>query len=303
MSKIVVLGAGGRLGAALARAYAADHEVLAFGRGVADLANPQAVAAVVTTSAPDIVINCAALTNVDLCETERDLALTVNADAPGAIARAARQKGARLVHISTDYVFSGEATKPYEEDAATEPVSWYGETKLRGEQAVQGEGNDHAIIRVSWVFGPDRDSFVDKALQTALQGELVKAVADKWSSPSYTVDLVDALQPFLQPGAPGGIYHACNQGVCTWRDWGQAAIDTAADLGLCPKTVAVEPLRLADVKAMVAQRPVYSPMSCCRIEALLGRPMRPWRDAVSAYVQDRYGRHPKPWIRLRDPLS
>jgi dTDP-4-dehydrorhamnose reductase len=290
MARIVVLGAGGRLGAALAREYAADHEVLAFGRTHADLAHPHAAAAIVAASAPDIVINCAAMTNVDACETERDLALTVNGDAPGAIARAARQAGARLIHISTDYVFSGDATEPYAEDAATEPVSWYGETKLRGEQAVQGEGDHHAVVRVAWVFGPDRDSFVDKALQASLRGEPVEAVADKWSSPSYALDLADALRPLFQSEAAGGIYHACNRGICTWLEWGQEAIDAAAAQGLNPRTISAKPLRLADIKAMVARRPVYSPMSCRRIEALLGRPLRPWRDAVRAYVQDRYGK-------------
>jgi len=288
MAKIVVFGAGGRLGAALARQYAADHDVLAVGRGQADLAQPQMVADIVMASAPDVIINCAAMTNVDICETERDLALRVNAEAAGVIAKAADRCGARLIHISTDYVFSGEQEEPYAEDAATEPVSWYGETKLRGEHAVQGEGNNHAVIRVSWVFGPDRDSFVDKALQASLRGEPVKAVADKWASPSYTLDLAEAFRPFLTPETPGGIYHACNAGVCTWRDWAQEAIDAAVAQGLNPKTTTAEPLRLADIKAMVARRPVYSAMSCRRIEALLGRALPPWRDAVWAYVQDRY---------------
>jgi dTDP-4-dehydrorhamnose reductase len=225
------------------------------------------------------------MTNVDVCETERDLARTVNADAPGAIARACTDSGARLIHISTDYVFSGNAKDPYNEDAAPDPVSWYGQTKLEGEEQVLSAGDRHAVVRVSWVFGPDRDSFVDKALQQSLRGEPVKAVADKWSSPTYTLDVVEALRALFTPQAPGGVYHVCNRGVCTWRDWAEEGIKVATALGLPVKTTIVESLKLSDIKAMVAKRPVYSPMTCGRIEGLLGRPLRSWQDAVGAYVR------------------
>ena len=143
----------------------------------------------------------------------------------------------------------------------------------------------HAVVRVAWVFGPDRDSFVDKAVQTSLRGEPVKAVADKWSSPSYTLDIADALRALFAPSAPGGIYHVCNRGVCTWRDWAEEGITVAAALGAPVQTRTVEPLRLADIAAMIAKRPVYSPMSCARIEALIGRPMRSWQEAVAAYLR------------------
>ncbi len=146
-------------------------------------------------------------------------------------------------------------------------------------------GDHHAVVRVSWVFGPDRDSFVDKALHSALRGEPVKAVADKWSSPTYTLDVADALPALFAPDAPGGIYHVCNSGVCTWQEWAQAGIDAALALGLPVKTRTVEPLRLADITAMVARRPFYSPMTCERIEELLGGPLRPWQEAVAAYVR------------------
>lgn len=282
---MLVFGAGGRLGAALARQYAADWEVRARGRHEADLSNPAAVAELVHAEKPAVVINSAAMTNVDVCETERDLARTVNADAPGAIARACTDSGARLIHISTDYVFSGDAKDPYDEDAEPDPVSWYGQTKLDGEEQVQSAGDRHAVVRVSWVFGPDRDSFVDKALQQSLRGEPVKAVADKWSSPTYTLDVAAALRALFDAEAPGGVYHVCNRGICTWRDWAEEGIKAAAALGFPVKTTAVEPLKLSDITAMVAKRPVYSPMTCGRIEGLLGHPLRLWQDAVSAYVR------------------
>ncbi|MGA1539673.1 MAG: dTDP-4-dehydrorhamnose reductase [Chthoniobacterales bacterium] len=283
--KMLVFGAGGRLGAALVRAYAADWEVQALGHREADLVDPEAAAARVLKEKPAIVINSAAMTNVDVCESERDLARTVNAVAAGSIARACTDCEARLVHISTDYVFSGKAEEPYREDAAPDPISWYGETKLEGERQVLAAGSRHAVVRVSWVFGPDRDSFVDKALQTSLRGEPVKAVADKWSSPTYTLDVAEALRALFTPEAPGGVYHVCNRGICTWRDWAEEGIQAAAELGVPVKTPTVEPLKLADIKAMVAARPVYSPMTCQRIESLLGRPLRSWQDAVRAYVR------------------
>jgi len=282
---MLVFGAGGRLGAALVREYAAGWEVRGLGRNEADLANPAAIADLVHAEKPSVVINSAAMTNVDVCESERDLARTVNADAPGAMARACADLGARLIHISTDYVFSGNAKEPYDEETEPDPVSWYGQTKLAGEEQVLAAGDRHAVVRVSWVFGPDRDSFVDKALQQSLRGEPVKAVADKWSSPTYTLDVAQALRALFASEAPGGVYHICNSGVCTWRDWAEEGIKGAAALGLPVKTTVVEPLKLSDIKAMVAKRPVYSPMTCRRIEKLLGHPLRPWTDAVNAYVR------------------
>lgn len=288
MAKIVILGAGGRLGAALARDYAGQHTVLAWGRKEADLTAPERVADQIRAATPDAVINCAAMTNVDECETEREKARLVNAEAPAAAARAAAEIGARFIHISTDYVFSGEKTEAYTETDEPGPISWYGETKLEGERGVLAAGERHAAVRVSWVFGPDRDSFVDKALQTAMRGETVRAVADKWSSPSYTADIGQAICALLETGAPGGIYHACNSGVCTWLDWAAEAIASAERAGLLPAGTKIEPLRLADIAAMVARRPVHTSMSCHRIETLAGRPMRSWQDAVQDYVAARY---------------
>lgn len=298
MAKIIVLGAGGRLGASLARDYAAaGHDVIAWGRGEADLGNPSHVAGKIRGAGADAVINCAAMTNVDECETEFARARLVNAEAPGAIAQAATQICARMIHISTDYVFPGNTDRPCAEDADAAPISIYGETKFAGEQAILGEGNQHAVVRVSWVFGPDRDSFVDKALQTALRGEQVRAVADKWSSPSYTRDIGESLRALLNPDAPGGIYHICNSGRCTWRDWAAEALDVAKKAGLLASGIEVEPIKLSDISAMIAKRPVHTVMSCQRIEALQGKPMRPWQQAVAEYIQNRYIRGSS-WLKV-----
>lgn len=282
---VLIFGAAGRLGAALARAYQGEFNIVPLGRAEADLAFPDAVAEVIRMRRPDAVVNCAAMTNVDACERDQDLARTVNATAPAAMARACSETGAKLVHVSTDYVFDGTSSSPYPESAEPRPLSWYGHTKRQGELGVLEEGAAHTVVRVSWVFGPDRDSFIDKALQTARRGEPVQAVADKFSSPAYTLDLGAALRPLLLDPQQTGIFHACNRGICTWQDWAQAAIDSALEAGIPLKVRQVEPLSLADIKAMTAKRPVHSAMSCQRLEALTGRPMRSWQEAVADYVR------------------
>lgn len=273
------------MGAALAREYSRAHDVVACGRGDVDLAFPEQVASFVRSAAPDFVINCAAATNVDTCEVERGMAETVNSHAPAAIARACVRCGAKMIHISTDYVFSGLARRPYCETDAAEPMSWYGETKRRGETGVLEASEHHAVVRVAWVFGPDRECFIDQALKLALRGEPVRAVADKLSSPTYTLDAAAALAALIDRKVPGGIYHLCNRGACSWRDWAQQTIDAASQLGLPVRTERVEPLKLSDIKAMVAPRPVYTVMSCDRLERLMGAPMRPWQEAVADYVR------------------
>jgi dTDP-4-dehydrorhamnose reductase len=281
---VLILGGGGRLGAALTRAYKDSFNVTSLGRTEADLQRPEKVADVIRRSEAHLVINCAAMTNVDLCETERDLALLVNATATKAIAQAASANGARLIHVSTDYVFSGKADRPYEEDDKPNPVSWYGETKMRGEFLVLEDSPGHAVVRVAWVFGPDRDSFLDKALQTAARGEPLRAVADKYSSPSYTKDVAQALMVFFKDDVPGGVYHVCNSGICSWWEWAQFGIDAAIRQGASIKPQSVEPLRLTSIKAMVAQRPIYTAMRCRKIEKYLGHALRSWSDAVDDYV-------------------
>lgn len=285
MKKVMILGAGGRLGAAMARVYSRDYSVVGLTRTEGDLSQPEKVCATIRAEQPDTVINCAAMTNVDACESERDAAQLINAQAPGAVAQACADINARMIHISTDYVFSGMQKEPYSETDEASPQSWYGETKLAGEQLVAAAGDKHVIARVSWVFGPDRDSFIDKALASAVRGDAVKAVADKWSSPTYTLDAVRALDAFLKRDEiAGGTFHLCNRGVCTWQDWAQAAIDAARVQGCPLQTVKVEPLKLADITAMVAPRPVYSAMNCVKLHKITGFSLPDWKDAVASYV-------------------
>ena len=149
----------------------------------------------------DVLINAAAFTNVDACETERDRAFRINAEAPGVLAEICNEKEAKLIHFSTDYVFDGEKRAPYTEEDQANPISAYGESKLAGEKNVLAADDGHLVVRVSWVFGPDRPSFVDAMIKRAQQDEKIDAIADKFSTPTYTHDIAQNARPRLEIGA------------------------------------------------------------------------------------------------------
>ncbi len=282
--KIAILGAGGRLGAALARKWSASDEVLAFARADIDLAKPGEIEGVLEPLGFDALVNCAALTNVDYCETHEGEAMRINAAAVREIGALCARKRARCLHISTDYVFDGETDRPYTEADTPRAISIYGESKLRGEVALHETSAAHLAVRVSWVFGPDRPSFVDAILKRALESDSTEAIGDKWSTPSFTLDLAGMLYPFLRDIPAGGILHASNSGGCTWRDYGEHALECAARAGLPVKTTQVKSIPIAEMKAFVARRPVYTVLSTEKLATLTGAPPRPWQQAVEAYV-------------------
>src|SRR6267378_4685193 len=191
--KIVILGAGGRLGAALVREYRGKHDVAAFSHAQLDLWNLDDLREKLGATNFDVLINAAAFTNVDLCETERARAFTINGEAPGIVAEICRQRGAKLIHFSTDYVFDGEKRAPYTEEDEATPISVYGESKLAGEKNVLTAQDRNLVVRVSWVFGPDRPSFIDAMIKGAQERERVDAIADKFSAPTYTRDIAEML--------------------------------------------------------------------------------------------------------------
>jgi len=287
--RIAIVGAGGRLGAALAREYACDHQVFAFGRAQLDLTDPKRMRAVLQDTAFDILINAAAQTLVDRCETEREEAFAINAEAPRVLAEICAAKGARLIHISTDYVFDGEARTPYREEDTADPLSVYGESKLEGERRVLAVSAEHVVARVSWVFGPDRPSFIDWAIQQAREKESVSAVAEKFSTPTYTLDIAKMLEPFFCASKPGGILHLANRGECSWQEYGQWALDCCAAEGIPLRARRVDPITLGDMMNFIARRPIYTVLSTAKFERLSGETPRHWRDAVAEYV----GRHVK----------
>ncbi len=281
---MVIVGAGGRLGAALARAYAADWNVTGFNHAQLDLGAPDAMRETLGALEFDALINCAAQTNVDRCEKEPEEAFLLNAKAPGILAEICADQGAHLLHISTDYVFEGNQRLPYTEEDATEPISVYGASKLAGERAVLAVDPGHLVARVSWVFGPDRPSFIDWIVQQAREKDEVAAVSDKTSTPSFTLDLAEMIQPLLADRT-GGIIHVSNRGACTWQEYGQWALDCCRAEGMPLRAETVGAIPLASMHQFVARRPLHSVLCTEKFERLTGRTPRGWQEAVLAYVR------------------
>lgn len=284
--RIVVVGAGGRLGAALAREYACEFEVVGFNHAQLDLGAPEQLHSTLESLDFDALVNAAAQTNVDRCETYQEEAFALNAEAPRVLAEICRAKKARFLHISTDYVFDGKKREPYTEGDEARPISVYGESKREGERRAL-EANDRAlIVRVSWVFGPDRPSFIDAILKKARDEEEVSAVADKYATPTYTLDICALLKPFLVERQEGGLLHLANSGECSWQEYAQWALDCCHAEGIPMKARKVGAVSLAEMKNFIAKRPVYSVLSNAKYQRLTGETPRPWRDVVADYVRD-----------------
>lgn len=299
--KIVILGAGGRLGAALMREYQDKYDVAGFNHAELDLSNFDKIPDKLGETDFDVLINAAAFTNVDLCETQPDQAFRINAEAPRVLAEICSEKNAKLIHFSTDYVFDGEKRAPLTEEDKANPISIYGESKLAGEKNVLAEHNAHLVLRVSWVFGPDRPSFIDGMIKRAQENEKVDAIADKFSTPTYTHDIARMLPQFFaretgitdpgySPTDYGGILHFANAGKCSWQEYAQWALDCCRESGVLTKAKTVDPLKLNDMQAWVARRPVYSVLSTAKYTHLTGAPPRTWREAVADYITRFYSK-------------
>jgi dTDP-4-dehydrorhamnose reductase len=288
--KIVILGAGGRLGAALLREYRDKFDVAGFNHTQLDLSDLGAVREKLRNTSFDVLINAAGFTKVDLCETQPDRAFLINAEAPRVVAEICDEKNARLIHFSTDYVFDGAKREPYTEEDQASPISVYGESKLAGENNVLAVQNQNLVVRVSWVFGPDRPSFIDAMVQQGQKNDEVDAVADKFSTPTYTLDIAAMLPRFFDGNVSGGILHFANAGQCSWREYAQWAVDCCHVAGLPLKTQTVGARKLRDMANWIARRPVYSVLSTAKYTRLTGISPRTWREAVSDYITRFYSK-------------
>ena len=285
------------------REYRGKYDIDGFNHTQLDLSNLNGVRERLRATNFDVLINAAAFTNVDLCETERDRAFLINAEAPGVLARICCDKRAKLIHFSTDYVFDGEKRAPYTEEDEAKPISVYGESKLAGEKNVLATENRHLVVRVSWVFGPDRPSFIDGIIKRAQENMEVDAIADKFSAPTYTVDIAEmvgrvldawsrrALAPDgLGAGRLQGLVHFANAGECSWREYGQWALDCCHEAGFPLKATNVGARKLKDMANWVARRPVYSVLSTAKYTKFTDIPPRTWRDAVADYIRRFYSK-------------
>jgi dTDP-4-dehydrorhamnose reductase len=280
--RIVIAGAGGQAGSCLAaEAIRRGRDVLALTSSQWDITDPQAAGQVV--QAGDVVINCAAYTNVDGAEGDEERAYAVNAAGPERIARACARAGARLIHISTDYVFSGDfggsAPHPYESDDDPAPLSVYGRTKLSGEHAVLAASPEAVVVRTAWVYtGASGKDFVAVMRKLAAGDGLVEVVDDQTGSPTYVADLVAALLEVADGQVtrpPNGIVHAANAGAVSRFGQARAVFE---GVGADPERVV--PVSSAH-KPRPAPRPPYSALSGRHSERAGLSPLRPWRDALA----------------------
>jgi dTDP-4-dehydrorhamnose reductase len=269
----LVVGAGGQLGTDLMRALDGQY-VIGLTRHELDITDVDAVARAVAAVVPSVIVNAAAYTAVDAAETDEATAYTANVTAPAALAAAAAVAGARFVHVSTDYVFAGDATEPYDEAAATGPRSAYGRTKLAGEQAVFAELPDAYVVRTAWVYGARGANFVKTMARLERERETVSVVDDQRGSPTWSHDLARGLVALGSSAAAGGIYHCTNTGETTWFGFTRAIFE---ELGADPERVL--PTTTAAFPRP-APRPAYSVLGNRRwIEAGL-EPLPHWRVAL-----------------------
>lgn len=289
--RIAITGTGGRLGGALARCWSRPRPdgtapvILPLDRASLPLDRPERIEGLLAPLEFDALVHCAAITNVDQCEQEPDLTHRVNALAPAALAAACARRGARLLHVSTDYVLAGRTPGERREADPCEPINIYGQAKLEAEQAVLALHPDATVARVSWVFGPDKPSFIDSLLQRALDQPEVAAITGKWSTPSYTDDLAAWFDILLRHPDSAGLIHTCNRGACTWQELGQFALDTARQLGVRLRASHVAPLTLADFPSFKAARPIHTALATDRLASLLGHQVPTWQDAVRRYLE------------------
>jgi dTDP-4-dehydrorhamnose reductase len=275
--RILVTGAGGQVGCEVA-AHLPHHEVMALGRNELDVAERDAVEQVLGTVLPDAVVNCAAYTRVDACETDPEGAMTVNALGPRHLAAACSRVGAHLVHISTDYVFDGEKDGPYDEWDQPGPRSVYGRSKLGGEVEVARHASSWTLVRTSWVFGRRGRDFVDTILRRAREGGPLRVVTDQRGCPTYAPDLAGMLARLAVERRPG-VYHVTNQGACTWHELARAAVELAGlDPDLVGETTAAELGR-------PAPRPANSVLANTALTGSGLPRLRPWRAALEEKLQ------------------
>lgn len=279
----MVTGAGGMTGGEVSeRAERAGWTVFPYSRAELDITDMAAVEAVVRACRPDAIINCAAYTAVDRAESEPELAAAVNIDGTRNIAVSAAGAGAAVIHLSTDYVFGGNATVPYAPDASTAPLGVYGKTKLAGENAVREQSPRHFIIRTSWVFNHRGANFVKTILRLAAERDELRVVNDQIGRPTSAADLADALlvvaDSVTQHSAMQGTYHFANSGETSWFDFARAILGELSTRGesSLPRLVAI---KTSDYPT-AARRPGYSVLDTESFTARFGVVPRPWRDAL-----------------------
>jgi len=289
---IVIAGANGMLAQKVIEVADPADRLVLLDLPDFDITDRSAVLAEMKELSPDVIINCAAYTQVDKCETEEALAFKVNGEGPGFLAEAAKECDAALVHISTDYVFAGDSETPYQEDDPVGPLSVYGQSKLEGEQAIINSGLErYIILRTSWLYGPGGPNFVETILRLAAEREELSIVADQVGSPTYTGDLARAIYFLLQKSEDGGaalfgIYHFSNAGHCSWYDFASEIVTRAKSIGIALNVQEIKPIVTADYP-LPAVRPANSVFNKSKYQTVAGANIPQWQESLQTYLEER----------------
>lgn len=293
--RILITGASGQLGNELKRLIETgeaeigpipedyrDADVLYTDADELDITDAEAVNRFVTRAQPNLIINCAAFTNVDGCETQYDLAHAINAEGPKHLAEAAQRIGAKLVQVSTDYVFPGSIPGDRTEKDEVGPISAYGRTKLAGERAVQAVLPQHFIVRTAWLYGYVGKNFVKTMLNLAKTHDKVTVVDDQYGNPTSANDLAYEILK-LALTEDYGTYHVTNEGTCSWADFA-TAIMVDAQTGC--EVVRCSSAEYKEMNPASADRPAYSSLANAHLDDTIGNEMRPWQDALATYLNN-----------------
>ncbi len=282
MKRILVLGAKGMLGRDLMEVLHSslpNDQVVGWDIEEMDIQKKDESVTKIEKFRPEIVIHIAAYTDVDGCELNKEKAFSVNGEGTKHVALAASKCHAKMVYLSTDYVFDGDKREPYVESDAPRPLNVYGHSKLRGEQYVQTFVKDFLIIRTQWLYGPFGKNFVSSVLRQAGEKSTLSIVDDQTGSPTYTVDLSRAISALIQSDAQG-IFHVANSGLCTWYTLGQTILKLSG-----VNRVSVIPMSSREL-GRPATRPSYSVLGCQKFEEETGLTMRPWSEALKDYLSN-----------------
>ena len=275
--KIVLVGAGGKLGGYLRRAWEESHQLSVLTRAEVDLRDGGSLRRELEDLDFEALVNCAAMASPEACEEDREGAVLVNALAPEVMARVCAERGARMVHFSTDYVVDGSEARLKDETAPVASLGNYGSSKLDGERRVLDACPGALVCRVSWIFGAGVPSFMEAVIRRARAGETLEAVADKWSKPTSVRDIAASVERLLgMPGA-SGVLHLVNGGdPVSWWDYADRVLALAARVGLVPDVGPVDRRLLSEVPQLTAPRPVHTALGSARQESLLGASLPPW---------------------------
>jgi dTDP-4-dehydrorhamnose reductase len=276
--RVLILGARGLLGTDLLKEWQSD-ELIPATSAEADIRQFSEVETLVRKIRPDWIVNSAAYTDVDGCERNSELAFAVNCTGVENLIRAAHNAASRILHLSTDYVFSGQGTRPYEITDPVAPINVYGASKAAGEAALQRSSLPWCIVRTSWLFGVNGHSFPQKVLQAAETRPELSVVDDQLGSPTYTRDLARAIRDLVQKDARG-IVHVSNEGACSWYEFAKEILARSNH-----HTVQVKPIS-TDQSTRPARRPNFSVLSPSSLHAF-GIHMRPWQQALKSYLEEK----------------